>query len=445
MTLPKIVMIDDDETFLRGYQTLLQRDYTIFCALTVEEGNRLIEAHRPEILLLDITMRHQKEGLEVLPLLRRQYPQMIIVVVTNWDSHLISKEAIQKGADDFFIKTEKHTLLKAMLENLQAAARQQDEALSADYPGLVVHARSMQTVLADARKVARLSYSVLISGESGSGKEVVARFIHDHSHRREGPFVAVNCAAIPESLFESELFGHERGSFTGASQTRPGWFEAAQKGTLFLDEVAELPVTKQATLLRVLQEKRIEHIGAQRSISLDIRFIAATNADLAARIRQKLFREDLYYRLADFEIRLPPLREREADILPLSHFFLEEAMTENGIGNKHFTQQALLVLKNHHWPGNVRELQRTIHRAIVRSHGRRDIRPTDLDLSGGRPIRPELSYDLAKNQAVEAFQRDFLKAAIVQNNGNISATARRIGISRQALQQLIERLQLNTE
>ncbi|MCB0258779.1 MAG: sigma-54 factor interaction domain-containing protein, partial [Calditrichaeota bacterium] len=196
---------------------------------------------------------------------------MIIIVVTNWDSHLISKEAIRKGADDFFIKTEKHTLLKAMLENLLAAAQQQDETLSADYPGLVVHAPAMQAVLADARKVARLNYTVLISGESGSGKEVVARYIHDHSRRREGPFVAVNCAAIPESLFESELFGHERGSFTGASQTRQGWFEAAQKGTLFLDEIAELPVTKQATLLRVLQEKRIEHIGTQRSISLDIR------------------------------------------------------------------------------------------------------------------------------------------------------------------------------
>ena len=445
MTLPKIVMIDDDETFLRGYQKLLEGNYTIFCAITVAEGNRLIETHQPEVLLLDITMKRQKEGLEVLPLLRRKYPEMIIIVVTNWDSHLISKEAIRKGADDFFIKTEKHTLLKAMLENLLAAAQQQDETLSADYPGLVVHAPAMQAVLADARKVARLNYTVLISGESGSGKEVVARYIHDHSRRREGPFVAVNCAAIPESLFESELFGHERGSFTGASQTRQGWFEAAQKGTLFLDEIAELPVTKQATLLRVLQEKRIEHIGTQRSISLDIRFIAATNADLTARISQKLFREDLYYRLADFEIRLPPLREREADILPLSHFFLEQAMQENGIGNKHFTQQALLVLKNHHWPGNVRELQRTIHRAIVRSHGRRDIRPIDLDLAGNLPPRLELSYDLAKNQAVEAFQRDFLKAAIVQSNGNISATARSIGISRQALQQLLDRLQLNTE
>jgi two-component system NtrC family response regulator len=293
----------------------------------------------------------------------------------------------------------------------------------------------MQKVFEVIRKVAATDMPVLIVGESGTGKELAARAIHCRGTRQEGPFVTINCGAIPESLLESELFGHEKGSFTGAHIQRPGRIEAAQGGTLFLDEIGEMSPHLQAKLLRFLQEQRIERVGGREEIFVDTRVLAATNVDLTEALRKGRFREDLYYRIGVVVIPMPLLRERDGDILLLAKAFLERYSAENNKQIRTFTPQALRAIERHSWTGNIRELENRVKRAVIMADGTK-VTPADLELSS-----PFAKYaDQGLKEAREALERDMIQRALTRNKGNLTRTAAELGISRPSLYDLMDKL-----
>ena len=293
----------------------------------------------------------------------------------------------------------------------------------------------MQDVFEMIRKVATTEAPVLIVGESGTGKELTARAIHNRSARREGPFVAINCGAIPENLLESELFGHEKGAFTGAHIQRKGRIEAAQGGTLFLDEIGELSPNLQAKLLRFLQEQLIERVGGREEIFVDTRVLAATNVDLTEALRKGRFREDLYYRIGVVVIPMPSLRERDGDILLLAKAFLQRYSAENKKQMRTFTTQAIRAIERHAWPGNIRELENRIKRAIIMADGKK-VTPADLELTS-----PYAKYaDQGLKEAREALERDMIQRTLTRNKGNLTRTAAELSISRPSLYDLMEKL-----
>ena len=298
----------------------------------------------------------------------------------------------------------------------------------------------MHQVFTSIRKVATSDAPVLVLGESGTGKEMVAHAIHRRSVRKDGPFVAINCGAIPESLLESELFGHEKGAFTGAHVQRKGRVELANGGTLFLDEIGELPALLQVKLLRFLQEQCIERVGGRQSIQIDSRVVAATNVDLKKAIPENRFREDLYYRLAVVAINLPPLREREADIRMLAQEFLRRAAAKIGKNGLAFDHDALRALEHHSWPGNVRELDNRVRRAVIMSDGKR-LRPADLEL--GNPAERHQVASL--RQTREAVEREMIQKALRKHDGIISRAAADLGISRPTLYERMDKLGLKRD
>jgi two-component system NtrC family response regulator len=283
--------------------------------------------------------------------------------------------------------------------------------------------------------VALADAPVLVCGESGTGKEMVARAIHQKSPRKDGPFVAINCSAIPETLMESELFGHEKGAFTGAHLQRKGRIETAQGGTLFLDEIGEVPLPIQVKLLRFLQEQRIERVGGRQEIQVDTRVIAATNADLKKGMSTGSFREDLFYRLAVVQIQLPPLRDREDDIALLAKSFLQQFATQNNKNGLTFAPDALRALQRHSWPGNVRELQNRVRRAVIMSDGKK-LTSTDLELAQ----LAATPHGVSLKEAREAVEREMLQQALRKHSGKITAAAAELGISRPTFYELMEKL-----
>ncbi len=441
---PQLVMIDDDPVFLKGYHNLLQDQYQVFEALTISEGIKIIEAQHPEVLLLDIALKREKEGLEVLPILRDRFPELKIVVVTNQDSHLIAKEALSRGAHEYFVKSDQLIVLRMILENLlvENDITNHCNSFSVGKLEMMLVSSVMKDLFHQLKHFAATDFSILITGKSGVGKELAARFLHEHSDRKDKPFIAVNCAALPDTLFINEMFGHEQGAYTDARNVQIGKLIQANGGTLFLDEIGFLSRDSQAALLRVLEEKRFQSLGSSRFLDVDVRFLAATSANLKEKLQNGEFLSELYYRIADEEIRIPPLREREDDILPLANFFLKEIQEKEKIGKKRFTDQTLLVLKSYHWPGNIRELRKVIRRAVIRSYGRPNIRVDDLGIFDDATNR-HLPYEYAREQALREFQRAYFKPLIVKNNGNLSAVAEAAGISRQGLHKILKELRLD--
>jgi len=434
-----ILMIDDDPVFIESYVSLLADEFYVHGAPDIPTGFKLIEKWKPFALLLDITLKTEKEGLKIIPQIKKKFPNLHVVVVTNWDSHLIYNDAMTLGADAFFVKSDNVNHLKVILYDLIAKKKTSLQEKE-NFP--IACSEAFKHVLNEARKAARHDCPVLICGETGVGKEVVAQFIHQQSRRRKGPFIPINCGSIPDTLIESEFFGFEKGAFTGAFQRKSGKFELANGGTLFLDEVSELSKHAQVALLRFIQTQEIEHLGGTKNIQIDVRLIVASQKDLNELKTNGSFREDLYHRLAVFPIFIPPLREREEDIIPLCHYFLNQFLKENNIKKKNFTQSALIMLKNYHWPGNIRELRNVIERAVIKSDGA-EIRPGDLMLQMPPDEYLELSYDSAKADVTQTFQRNFIKAALCRNKGNITQTAKKIGISRQALIKILKDLNLD--
>lgn len=430
----KIVMIDDDAFFLKAYKKALQEEYIVFTAQESISGLMVLQKVKPALLLLDVSMKTEKEGLQILPLIKDKYPLMPVIIVTNHDSHTIYREAIGAGADDFFVKSDDLKALHIVLHNLLARQESEKEKL----PGFIAESEAMKEVIQQAVKAAGAFAPVIITGETGTGKEVIACFIHQSGPRSAKPFVALNCGALTETMIEDVFFGHEKGAYTGAIDRKKGSFERANGGTLFLDELADLSAKGQVTLLRVLQEKEIQRVGGSETISVDVRVLCALKGNLQRLVKEGKFREDLYYRLAVFEINLAPLNERQHDILPLFYYFLKGEQKKI----KRVTQDTFLMLQSYPWPGNVRELENAVKRACAMLNGN-ILRKKDFSFLLENDKKSILPYNIAKLEAIDNFRRIYIKEAMTRNKGNQTTTSKETGLSRQALQKILKELNIN--
>ncbi len=387
-------------------------------------------------------------GLEFLQIAKQQHPTLPIVVMTAFGSVETAVEAMKAGATDYVLKpfslAEMRMVVHKELDNsrLREENRSLREALGQKYshPNIVAVSPKMQEVLATMERVAPTNSTVLLGGESGVGKDLIARAIHEKSRRSSGPFVKINSTAIPENLLESELFGYEKGAFTGAVTSKPGKFELADKGTLFLDEIGDVPPAIQVKLLRVLQEREFERLGGTRTIKVDVRLIAASNRDLRAALEEKTFREDLYYRLNVVPIDIPPLRAHKEDIPALANLFLARFAKESGRNLRGISPAALKVLMDHYWPGNVRELQNVIERASALTAGDQ-LEAGDIQLDTPRN-RTAASSDrfLPDGMTLDQWEDEMIRESLKRANGNKSQAARLLGLSRNALRYRLSKI-----
>lgn len=405
--------------------------------------SRVAEAAGPEVVAVVVAAGGEEDrALDVLPVVRLPNWAPFYVVGAR-ESHRFAAEAVRRGAADYFaLPGDLHLLrrtIQGRVDNARERVRRSGETVKPRDPfaDLIGSSPALIATLEKAHRILpRGDVTVLITGETGTGKELLARALHDGGPRAAGPFVAVNCAAIPANLLESELFGHERGAFTDAYQAKPGLMEEADGGTLFLDEIGHLPLPLQGKLLRALEEKRIRRVGATESRSVDVRIIAATHVDLAEAVRQGEFREDLYYRLNVITLSLPPLRERGDDVELLARSFLHTLARRYGLPEPTLTPEVLAALKSHSWPGNIRELRHAIERALLLSG------PGTLDaneLTPSTPARPQsLDAALASGLPLRRIVQLAVRAALERHGGNKSAAARELGISRQRLLRLLQ-------
>jgi two-component system NtrC family response regulator len=444
MDKPKVLIVDDDDEVRTQMKWALSSHYEVSLAEDRQKALDLLNKNRPNVVTLDLGLPPSPgdttEGFLALADMLQLDPLLKVLVITGQNERKNGMEAIGQGAYDFFSKPVKVEDLKVILEraiHVQNLERERRDLFEKDrfdaFEGMIGSSPQMQKVFATIEKVSNTDAPVLISGESGTGKELVARGIHRRSGRSAGPFVAINCGAIPENLLESELFGHEKGAFTGAHMQRQGRIEMAQGGTLFLDEIGELSAALQVKLLRFLQEHEIERVGGRSVIRIDARVLAATNIDLGKAMTTGRFREDLYYRLSVVNISMPPLREREGDIPLLAKAFLCRQMSGRD-KNLVLTAKALSALESHSWPGNVRELENRIQRAAIMAENGR-IMPQDLALTS----LPE-HEDQSLSKARESVEREMVAAALARNKGNLTRAAADLEISRPSLYELIEKL-----
>lgn len=444
----RLLIIEDDEDIRSQMKWALAETYDIQIAGDRSSALDAVRAHDPEVILLDLGLPpspgEPTEGLAVLSEALRLAPCTKVIIASGQSDRSNAIKAIGDGAYDFLPKPIDIEELKIILKRafyltqLEREKRELESRLTTSgFEGMLGSSRQMQEVFSHVRKVASTAAPVLILGESGTGKERVAQAIHNLSPVKAGPFVAINCGAIPENLLESELFGHEKGSFTGAHAQRPGKVETAEGGTLFLDEMGELPQALQVKFLRFLQERVIQRVGGRKDIPINARVIAATNTDLKKAIVNAEFREDLYYRLAVVTIKLPPLREREGDIPVLAQNFLKRFAAETGVEKKSFTAAALRHLEQYHWPGNVREMENRIRRAVIMSEG---IRVTESDLELTLTDVPLAGRTL--QEARDEMDRQLVTQALRRQKGNISAAATQLGISRPTLYELMDKFGL---
>jgi len=446
MEKDKLLIVEDDAELRTQMKWGLGRDYQILLAEDRARAIEIFRSEHPYVVTLDLGLPPRPAGVEegflTLAEILEQEPLSKVIVITGQNEKQHALSAIGNGAYDFLGKPVELEELQVILvrafhvarierENRELQKRVGGEA----FGEMLGTSPRMQKVFEVIRKVATTDTPVLIVGESGTGKELTAKAIHNRSPRREGPFVAIDCGAIPENLLESELFGHEKGSFTGAHIQRRGRIEAAQGGTLFLDEIGELSPRLQAKLLRFLQEQRIERVGGREGIHIDARVLAATNTDLEQALKDGRFREDLYYRLGVVVASMPPLREREGDILLLARAFLQKYASENKKGMMVFTPQALQAIQHHSWPGNIRELENRVKRAVIMADYKK-VTPADLELNS-----PYARYEgKGLKESREALERDMVQRALARNRGNLTSAASELGISRPSLYDLMDKL-----
>ena len=459
MNRARVLVVDDKDNIVKLLTRILSPEFDI---TTAEDGTRalgLIAATEFDVILSDIRMPGA-DGMAVLQETRRQYPDTEVILMTAFGTVQDAVLAMKQGAYDYLQKPfepdEALILVRRAMERrqLRAQARDLQAALAGAhrFENLVAESAPMRRVLDLVHRAASSDATVLITGESGTGKEVVAHAIHRASVRKQRRFVPVNCGAMPEALFEAELFGYVKGAFTGAAADRPGLFEEAHEGTLLLDEIGELPLAMQVKLNRALQEHTIRRVGASDERAVDVRVIAATNLDLKARVAAGQFREDLFYRLNVLAIVLPPLRERREDIPLLAAFLLERRGARHSAAPDGFTADALTALVQYPWPGNVRELENAIERAVAVTDGSR-IELEALPVEVAATLRPRITrgteslltyrevVDLARDRA----SREYLMALMRELGGNVTECARRAGMERESLHRLLKRYGVRSE
>lgn len=452
----RILVIDDDQAILQSCRTILEDEgHEVEVASGGEEGLALLRRQSFDLALIDLRMAGTN-GLEVLEQVMAIDSDLVAIIFTAYGTIESAVEAIKKGAFNYLTKPFtagqlttvvrkglEHRFLR--LDNLRLR-QELKECCSAHH--MIGRSAPLELVLATLAKVAPSDANVLVTGESGTGKELVARALHANSARCKGPFVPVDCAALPSNLLESELFGYEKGAFTGAHQARRGVLEQADGGTLFLDEIGELSPELQAKLLRTLQERTFRRLGAERLVSVNIRVISSTSRELNAEVQQGRFRQDLFYRLNVVTICLPTLRERQGDVGLLVHHFLQEFSVAAGKNNVRVTSEVLRLLEQYQWPGNVRELRNVIERAVVLCDGE-SVRVRDLpdyireQARLGKQIHAAIGYKAARENWVESQGKQYLTTLLRQHHGNISAVARDAQVSRKSVYELLRRFDID--
>lgn len=441
---PRLLIVDDDEEIRTQLKWALAEEYELSIAGERDEATRIFQEQQPALVLLDLGLPPQPsdctEGLATLDEILAIDPTARVVILSGQSERENAIKAIGAGAYDFLSKPIEPEILKLLLRRclnvvqLEREYRElQKNAPVLGFEKMLGSSPKMEAIFTSIRKVASTTAPVLLLGESGTGKELAALAIHQSSARSKGPFVPINCSGIPENLLESELFGHEKGAFTGAHMQRNGLIETAANGTLFLDEIGDLPPSVQVKLLRFLQEQRFHRVGGRQEIEIDTRVIAATNSDLKNGIKAGKFREDLYFRLAVVVIKLPPLRERADDVAYLASDFLQKYAAQNGKKKMTFAPDALRALYHHEWAGNVRELQNRVKRAVIMAEGRK-IAAADLELEQAGEGHTTL------REAREAVERDLVVESLSRARGKIAAAAAELGISRPTFYELMDKL-----
>ena len=456
---PTLLIVDDDQTARYGMRRALEQRYRVLEAERISAARAIVVGENPDLLLLDIEMP-EESGLDFLRELKAQARSPVVIMITAYGSEKIAVEAMKSGAYHYLAKpfeieelrlvverALEHSLLRE--ENVRLKRRLVSEG---EFGAMIGSSKVMRELFDLADRVAQAEVTLLIQGESGTGKELLATEVHRRSNRGRGPFVALNCAALPEHLIESELFGYEKGAFTGATSMKRGKFELAHGGTLFLDEVGDMSLATQAKLLRVLETRRVERLGGTASVEVDVRIVSATNKDLAAAIAQQTFREDLYYRLRVVLLRLPALREHREDIPLLAGQFSQMLGEKHGRPSISVSREAMELLRAGEWRGTVRELKNVLESAIVMS--RRDtLGPEDFSGDLGLEGAPGkgLSVDMGclaiddYREARRQFEITYIKGKLHEHGGNVTRTAAAIGLHRQSLQEKLRELGIQVE
>jgi len=466
MNKPKILIVDDDEDIRTQMKWIVGEDYNVSLALDRNEAIERFRQHQPKVVLLDLGLppnpHDTTEGMETLSTLLSLDRNLKVIIISGQGERDNAVRAIGAGAYDFLNKPLDVEQLRQQLQRCVAVSkweqdyrRLQDHECMVSFEGILGNSVKMEEVFRSVNKFAKAIVPVLILGESGTGKEMIANAIHRRGANKEGPFVAINCNAIPENLIESELFGYEKGSFTGAHSLRIGLIESAAGGTLFLDEIGDLPPAIQVKMLRFLQEKTIQRIGGREEIPVNARVLAATHVDLTAAIQESHFREDLYFRLAVVVCKLPPLRERGSDVILLAQDFLKRFGKQNGRGYLTFDSRTLVAINGYPWPGNVRELQNRVQRAVIMTDNAQitcadmeltdsfedsDIRSSDISVIDDIRLR-----NVGLKEAREALERGLVNDSLIRSCGNISAAAKVLGISRPTFYELMHKLGISKD
>jgi DNA-binding NtrC family response regulator len=443
-----ILIVEDEPKMRRLLELqLAEEGFQARIAADAETGLQMLGKESFDVVVTDLKLPGMS-GVEFLQAVKRVNADLPVVLMTAFGTVESAVDAMKAGASDYVLKpfslAELVLVIRKELASHQLRQENRDlrEALGRryEYKNIVAKSDKMQAVLALVERVAPTNSTVLIGGESGVGKDLVARAIHEHSQRANGPFVKINSTAIPETLLESELFGYEKGAFSGATTSKPGKFEVANNGTLFLDEIGDVPAAIQVKLLRVLQDREFERLGGTRTLKVDVRLVAATNRDLRAALEEGTFREDLYYRLNVVAIDIPPLREHREDIPALAQFFLEKFARESGKPVHNITPAAMKMLMDFHWPGNVRELQNVIERAITLSASS-TLDVADIHIDNARRAHIESgSAVLPEGMSMEQWEEELLREALKRANGNKSQAARALGLSRNALRYRLSKM-----
>ena len=438
-----LLIVDDDPGLLRQLRWAFS-DHKVYPASTRQEATDLVRKNPVPVAIVDLGLPPDpdgaSEGLAILADILTIAPAAKVIIATGNETREHALRAIALGAYDFYQKPIDIDVLQLIVAraerifDLEAENRRLLEATAASpIDGIIASGPEMSTVLRNIEKMAPTDVAVLLRGESGTGKELLARAVHKLSARAREPFVSINCAAIPETLLESELFGYEKGAFTGALKQTIGRIESADRGTLFLDEIGDVPLPMQVKLLRFLQDQVVERIGGRNPVQVDVRIVCATNQDLNLMMAEGRFREDLYYRLNEVTVQVPPLRERAADVVVLASFFLNRFATEYGRSARGFSATGLAALRDHPWPGNVRELENRIKRAVVMTDGAL-LSAADLGLTTPGEDTQSLTIRDARARA----EREVLQLALAQAGSNLSKAAKLLGISRPTLYDLMQ-------
>lgn len=433
-----IFIVDDDKNIREAVRDVLEdEDLQVETFSSGKKMLKELSLVRPDLIILDVWMG-KEDGLEILDRIKSEYPALPVLMISGHATIEQAVAATKKGAVDFL---EKPLSIDAILDKVRLILLPdaREEITELEFDNIIGTSAPIKKIKHSIAQAARTNARVLIYGENGTGKELVARGIFANSHRRDKPFVEVNCAAIPSELIESELFGHEKGAFTGATERRSGKFEQAHTGTLFLDELSDMSLATQASVLRALQEQRFTRVGGSEIIEVDVRIIAATNMEPQKAIQMGRFREDLYYRLNVIPINMPPLRDRKEDIPLLAEHFIKEAVRDNHLPERRISPDALTVLSRHHWPGNIRELKNMIERlSIICEEDTIDALMVQEQL--GRSAEVRTHSDL--KQAREEFEKKHILEVLKQNDYNISRSARALGLERAHLHRKMKQLGL---